>query len=92
MNIGDVVTVKLDDAFDKEYWRPLCAIKGVVMAFDSDDSALVRWTEKCGLSLHWHINALILIDAINDSARQIIISRRAQQPTGQTMPAPGGQH
>jgi len=24
MNIGDIVNVKLDDTFDKEYWRRRC--------------------------------------------------------------------
>ena len=79
MNIGDIVHVNLDDAFDVEHWRPLCEIKGVVMAFDNDGSALIRWTEECGLSLHWNINALVVIDAINESARQLIMSCRAQQ-------------
>jgi hypothetical protein len=86
MDVGDIVKVKLDGAFDIEYWRPLCEIKGVIMAIDPiDKSALVRWTEECGLSLHWHINALVLVDSLNDSARQLIVSCRAQPTTEQSM-------
>lgn len=45
MDIGDIVRVNVECAADKDYWRPLCEIDGVVL--DRNDSGDVM---VCGSS------------------------------------------
>ena len=82
MDIGDVVRIDLETAADKDYWRPLCEIDGVVLERDDTDGALlISWTKECGLCLHWNPSALVLILEFSESARQIVSNLRARHTT-----------
>jgi hypothetical protein len=68
--VGDVVVIDISQADDLKHWVPLATIRGVVVHLtwmaDEDvtqepTTAQVVWTEKCGLSLHWRRENLIVV-------------------------------
>lgn len=77
IDIGDIVRIDLDKSADKEYWRELSEIDGVVLDRDDTGSLLVRWTKECGLCLHLTEGALKLVSKFRSCS--VVINERIKR-------------